>query len=232
MAGRFRIWARKQYHQRVASTHGSDIVVAPGRHWALGLMIVGSAGALLATSDVKHPVYKFEKSNDGPRASLTASKPHAGYLMRVRVNTLGPEQVDSTESAIATVHGTIASSANANAGADAGSDAGSGETSRFVTVRFREPEQASDAAAALTSFNLSRPLHFSGDCATPDQGAPCEAELELEFELKQASVLQAGESLTIDWSVDFESRAFRPNSDRDETSEAPWTVEFVELSKP
>jgi len=199
-------------------------------------MIVASAGALLATSDVKHPVYEFEKSNDGPRATLTASRLHAGYLVRVRVNTLGPEQVDSTESAIATVHGTIASRINANAGADAGADAGidagAGGTSRFVTVRFREPEQASDAAAALTSFELSRPLHFSGDCATPDHGVPCEAALELEFELTQPSALQAGESLNIDWSVDFESRAFRPNGGSDETSAAPWTVEFVELSEP
>jgi len=203
-------------------------------------MLLASAGALLATSDVEHPVYRFEKSSDGPRAVLSVSQPNARFLLRVRVDALGPEQVDTRESALATVHGTIASSTDTNAGAGggpsasagAGTDAGSGGTSPFVSVRFGESEQASDAIAALTSFNLARPLHFSGDCAKPDQGAACQAELELDFDLTSPSALKADESLSIEWSVDFEARAFKPNGGSDVTSEAPWTIEIVELSEP
>src|SRR3954452_19279037 len=111
----------------------ADIAVAPERHWALGFMIVASAGALLATSAIEQPVYSFEKSSDGPSAMLSLSEPRARYLLRLRVNARGPEQVDTTESARATVHGTIVSSASANAGASADADAGAGGASAFVS---------------------------------------------------------------------------------------------------
>jgi len=236
MAGRLVSWARKQGRQRLGRTRASDIAVVPARPWALGLMIVASAGALLATSAPHYAVYRFEASSDGPRATLTASKARASYLVRVRVTALGPEGVDTRESALATVHGTITSSGNPS-GDPSGNPSGNGGsnvgTSPFVQVRFHTPGQASDGIAVLTSFQLPQSLFFSGDCAKPGEGTPCEAEVQLDFDLKQPSALAADGSLSIDWSVDFESRAFRSNDAKDdETLAAPWSLEIVEIVEP
>ena len=208
----------------------------PARNWALGLMIVASAGALLATSDVEHPTYNFEVSSEGPRATLSASAPQTHYLVRARVTALGPKDVDTTESALAKVHGTISASASAP-----GNDAGAGPTSAgasgtvdgaspFVQVRFGAEGQGSNAVTALTSFQLSRPLQFTGNCAQPEQGTPCQAELELDFALTQLNALPADSTLSIAWSVDFEARAFKPKDagNADERLAAPWTIELVQ----
>ena len=208
-------------------------------------MIVASAAALLATSDPDESwVYIFKTSSDGPHATLSVSAPQARYLVRARVTALGPEQVDTTESGRATVHGTITS--NTNATGDGGaSNSGMGDggasnggasngASPFVRVSFGSSAQASDSVSALSSFQLSRPLQFTGNCAQPDRDSPCQAELELDLDLLRTSALPADGSLSIDWSVDFESRAFKSKdeSGKDETLEAPWTVEIVELEKP
>jgi hypothetical protein len=102
-----------------------------------------------------------------------------------------------------------------------------------VRVRLGTSAQASNTVSALTSFQLSRPLHFSGNCAAPDRGAPCQAELELELDLEQPSALPAEGSLSIDWSVDFESRAFKPKTGgSDELIAAPWTIQIVGVETP
>jgi len=66
MAGRSRIWARKRHQTSDAGGLGSDIAVTPiarARDWALGLMIIASAGALLATSDDHPPDFEFKVSS-------------------------------------------------------------------------------------------------------------------------------------------------------------------------
>jgi hypothetical protein len=217
------------------TAHEPDIAVASARSWALGLMIAASASALLATSDPdKHAIFSFETTSDGPRATLSASEPQARYLVRARVTALGPDRVDTTESALATVHGFITSNVG-SIGADSGAGAGATAdgASPFVRVRFGTSAQASDTVSALTSFQLSRPLHFTGNCAAPDQGTPCQAEIELDLDLEQPSALPANGSLSIDWSVDFESRGFKPTAGgSDQTIPAPWTLEIVGVGAP
>ena len=198
-------------------------------------MIAASAAALLATSAPdKNAVYIFKMSSDGPRATLTASKPQARYLVRTRVTARGPEQVDTTESAQATVHGTI--TANTNAMADGGATNGGATNgaSPFVHVSFGSTPQVSSSVSALSGFQLARPLQFTGNCAQPNQDAPCQAELELDLTLAQTSALANDGSLSIAWTVDFESRAFKSKDAHgdDELVDAPWTVEIVELGKP
>ena len=198
-------------------------------------MIAASAAALLATSAPdKNAVYIFKMSSDGPRATLTASKPQARYLVRARVTARGPEQVDTTESAQATVHGTI--TANTNAMADGGATNGgaTNSASPFVHVSFGSTPQVSSSVSALSGFQLARPLQFTGNCAQPNQDAPCQAELELDLTLAQTSALANDGSLSIAWTVDFESRAFKSKDAHgdDELVDAPWTVEIVELGKP
>jgi len=202
-------------------------------------MIVASAAALLATSDPdKHSLYRFEMSSEGPRATLSASVPHAQYLVRVRVLALGPEQIDTSSSALATVHGAITSNASAASGgefsdsASAGTNAGSAIDAALPTVRvsFGASAPTSDAVFAQTSFQLSRSLLFSGNCARPDQGAPCQAETELHFDLERPNALPDLGSVSIDWSIDFESRTFKPKlGGSDEKVAAPWIVEFIEI---
>ena len=227
---------RGQPHETTAhetTAHEPEIAVARARSWALGLMIAGSAIALLATSDPdKHAIYSFETSSDGPRVALSASEPQARYLLRARVIALGPDRVDTTESPLATVHGSI-SSDQGTGGTDGGAGGTDGGASPFVRVRLGTSAQASNTVSALTSFQLSRPLHFSGNCAAPDRGAPCQAELELELDLEQPSALPAEGSLSIDWSVDFESRAFKPKTGgSDELIAAPWTIQIVGVETP
>src|SRR6187402_1485922 len=228
MAGRLELWARNRGKQPARSAHEPDIAVAavaPARPWALAAMIAASAAALLATSAPdKNAVYIFKMSSDGPRATLTASKPQARYLVRTRVTARGPEQVDTTESAQATVHGTITANTNAmadggatnggatNGGATNGGATNGGATngaSPFVHVSFGSTPQVSSSVSALSGFQLARPLQFTGNCAQPNQDAPCQAELELDLTLAQTSALANDGSLSIAWTVDFESRAFK-----------------------
>jgi hypothetical protein len=220
MATRFGNWLRKRVERHESSAHGPDMPAAPARNWALGLMIVASAGALLATSDDKHPIYKFETSSDGPRATLSASEPQARYLVRARVTALGPKGIDSTNSAAAIVHGTISASASAI-----------GDGARpLLLVRLSSAGLAGDAVSVLGSFQLSRAMRFTGDCAKPTEGTPCQAEFELHLELAQPSTVPADGSLSIAWSVDFEARTFKPKGEsmNDEELAAPWTIEIVQ----
>jgi hypothetical protein len=89
----------------------------------------------------------------------------------------------------------------------------------------------SDQVSALTSFQVSRSLWFTGNCTEPDRGTPCQAELELDLNLEQPDALLADDSVSIDWSVAFEARAFA-SGDRNTPIEAPWTVEIIELTEP
>jgi len=188
-------------------------------------MIIASAAALLATSDPNsYHRYIFEAASDGQRTTLTQSAPHARYLLRVRATALGPEEVDTTSGASATAHGTISTSAEG--------------VSPFVRVRFGASGQASntvssDAVSALTTFQLSRPLRFTGNCSEPDQGTPCQAELDLSLELEQPSSLPADASVSIEWSVDLESTVSKvAEKDSDESLAAPWTIELFPLTEP
>jgi len=185
------------------------------------MMVIASAGALLATSPPdRGGAYQFEATSEGQRTTLTAAKPQARYLVRARVTALGPEGVDTTSSAAATVHGTI--SATSSEG-----------SSPFVRARFGASGQMSDAVTALVSFQLSRPLRFMGNCVDLEQSPACQTELELELALEQPSLLTAEESVNISWSVDFESRFFKPSGkDGNESLAAPWTIEIVELTTP
>ena len=137
------------------------------------------------------------------------------------------------------MHGTI--TANTNAMADGGATNGGatngGATngaSPFVHVSFGSTPQVSSSVSALSGFQLARPLQFTGNCAQPNQDAPCQAELELDLTLAQTSALANDGSLSIAWTVDFESRAFKSKDAHgdDELVDAPWTVEIVELGKP
>ncbi|MEI9940108.1 MAG: hypothetical protein WDO69_23045 [Pseudomonadota bacterium] len=205
----------------------AEATIAPARGCALGLMIVASAGALLATSDpAKQTLYSFQKSSDGQHTTLSASTSHARYLVRASVTALGTEQIDTTNSASATVQGTITSDGDAGASASA-------SASPFVHVSFGASTQSSDEVSARTSFQLSRQLRFTGNCAQPDQGTPCKTELELDLDLIQPDALPIDGNVSIDWAVDFESRTFEVKSGApDVESEAPWTIEIVELTEP
>lgn len=232
-------WTRNRFEPTESQESTPVLASGNARRAALTLMVMASAAALLATSDPeKHSLYRFQTSSDGPRATLSARLPQVHYRVRVRVLALGPEGIDTTSSALATVHGAITSNASeassgggpgsASAGLDSGSDADS--TRPTVRVSFGSSTPASDAVFAQTSFQLSRSLVFAGDCARPAGGSPCQAEVELDFDLQRAGTLVESGSVDVDWSIDFESRAFKPQAGgSDEKLAAPWTVELVEI---
>ena len=225
MAGRSRIWARKRHQTSDAGGLGSDIAVTPiarARDWALGLMIIASAGALLATSDDHPPDFEFKVSSKIATTALSADKPQAHYLLRAHVTALGPENADST---VGSPNANLTSSIHANPSARAPN------ASAFVNVNFGTPGDAKDPLSALTTFARGSSLSFTGNCAHPDeaQDDPCLGALELDFELAQPSTLTADGNLIIDWSVDFESRVPKPSGKGlFESVDAPWTIEVLE----
>ena len=220
MAGRFEIWGRKHGAAQGPDAREPDIAVTQARRWALGLMIVASASALLVTSDPNDAkqVTVFEKSSDGPRTTLSAGVPSKRYLIRLRVDALGPDRRNSVDSAEATVHGTI--TPNALATDNGGSP--------FVRARYGAVGQTPDERSVLTSFQFARPLAFSGNCSEPTQGTPCQAEVELDLTLERPDALPSGASVSVDWTIDGEGRAYQSNAGNGDPLEAPWTIEISE----
>jgi len=184
-------------------------------------MTIASAGALLATSSDQPPSYLFKASSDQTAVKLDGAKRQARFLVRARVNALGPEGADSTGLARATVEGTITPNASAIANG----------ASPFVRVRLGGQGEVSNALSALTRFRLASALSFTGNCAHPgeDPNQPCQAELQLELSLEQPSALPADGSLEIELSAEAESSADKPSGKGfDEEVPAPWTLELVE----
>ncbi len=220
MAEIFRILGRNRGLSGKAGTREPDIAVAPARRWALGVMVVASAGALLATSAPVENMYNFEVASEEWRTTLTPSAPAARYLVRAQVTALGPEGVDTTRTALATVHAVV--SANA-------------DTPRpFVRVRLGEPGNANASlASAESSLRLAQPLRFTGNCADPGKDTPCTAELELDFDFEHPSALSADAIVSIGWTIDFESTVPKPKGgEGQESLAAPWTIEIDTIAEP
>lgn len=179
-------------------------------------MIAGVALTAASCADPeKRSVYRFEKSSEGPSPRLTSSEPKSHYLVRAQVTALGPEKANTTDTALATARGALTPSTTDK------------DARPYVDVQFGAEGQASDAVTTKTGFQLARPIRFTGNCAQPGQGAACQAEIELDFDLDRVSELAEGESVSVDWSVDFESRTFKVEAGgSDEEVEAPWTVEI------
>jgi len=192
--------------------------------WVIALPL---AATVLFTSSCADPekrtVYRFGETSEGPATTLTANQPRARYRLRASVLALGPERANTTDTALATVHGLITSSDAAK----------SAPLRPFVRVTFGAEGQASESATVQTGFELARPLRFTGDCAAPGQGAPCEAEIDLAFALDQPSASAVDERVDVVWSADFESRTFKAEGGgTDEKVPAPWAVEIIEIDAP
>jgi hypothetical protein len=178
------------------------------KRWLIRLAVLATGLALIATSPP--PTYEdvYEREVDGPSVELSASKPRARFVITVRTT----EQAPVVGSALAAVHGTLRGS----------------PTGSFVQVEFSgDPAgSAPNELNALTGFQLSRSLAFSGSCQQFDAASPCETMLELSFE--RAANTEPTAVTRIDWSVAFESRVGKDDGPSENSLALLWDVEIVE----
>lgn len=194
-----------------------DNAVAAPKSWAFTSVIVASTAALLGTSPDDPPItrYFFAKTLPGSSTELTAEAPAKRYTFSLRAESLGPEDVVTTEDASARLIGTIRAE-----GLDAGSE------TPFVELALKPLADAASEVRALTSFDSSAALTFSGGCATPTQGAPCTSELVVD--LRRLDDGERGGSVTVDWQIEFNATATSPHEGPDVEDELPWSVEVTE----
>ena len=90
----------KDVHE-ASGTKGRDSAVRCARTWALRALLMVTSGALLATSPPDSFEYLFEAHHEGPTVTLTSEEPSAGFIVTVKVDSLGPDGVDTTGSCAA-----------------------------------------------------------------------------------------------------------------------------------
>jgi hypothetical protein len=196
------------------AARASDIRVAAWRPWLLGTMIVASTAALLATSNPAPVQYTFETSVAGPPTVLSAAMPRAKYLIEVIATALAPEEGDTTLDARVHLHGDIAASA-APTGAQP-----------FVSLSVSDASAVNDAGrapiSALTYFDVSNGLLFSGNCAHPETGAPCRAQLFVELTRDDEGA--QGGTLTVAWTATFDAETSKQAGSNVGPAAPPWKI--------
>jgi hypothetical protein len=185
-----------------------DNAVAPSRlrRWAARAALAATGAALLATTEPEQFYYSFSKRMSAPSVELTSAAPSARILVVTRATALAPNGKPTTEQANATISGVI-------------SEAGAAP---FVNVRvtnLNEPPAAE--LRILRDFHLAHGMKFGGDC-TEFAAAPCQNQFIIEFERSDGGT--QGGSVTIDWSIEFESRTEKDSPDEGPL-DLPWTAE-------
>ena len=180
--------------------------VAGAKRWLIRLAVLATGLALIATSPP--PTYEdvYEREVAGPSVELSASKPRARFVITVRTT----EQAPVVGNALASVYGTLTGS----------------PTASFVQVQFGgdPPGSVANELNALTGFQLSRSLAFTGNCQQFDTASPCEATLELNFE--RAAGAEPNAVTRVDWSIALESRVAKDDGPSENSLPLPWAVEI------
>jgi hypothetical protein len=178
--------------------------VAGAKRWLIRLAVLATGVALIATSPPPSYEDVYEREVTGPSVELSASKPRARFVITVRTT----EQAPVVGDALATVYGTLTGS----------------PTASFVEVQFSgDPAgSAANELSALTGFQLSRSLAFTGNCQQFDSASPCETTLELNFE--RAAGAEPTAVTRIDWSLALESRIAKDDGPSKNSLALPWAV--------
>jgi hypothetical protein len=213
-------WLRFGRNRAALATRGPDKPVTAPRAWLLGVVIVASTAALLGTSDDSPPpkfaTYTFERTGiDGGFVELTRDQPSATFFVTVRADTLGPDQVSTTEAALMDIDGTITTSGLAD-----------GATAPFVSVKLGSPDSIGvTEKVVLDSYSQQQPLIFSGDCQEPTTGVACRARFTLEVTRKDDG--DGNGVVRFDWLFDASSRIEQPATEDSKVGplDPPWTIE-------
>lgn len=204
--------------RKLARTRGlpPDSAVAAPRSWLVASVIVASTAALLGTSPDDPPSmrYQFYRALDEISTELTTATPSQRYVIALRADSLGADDTITTADATARVIGAIQVS-----GLSEGTEA------PFVEVVVTPQRDSTSEVRALTSFDTSAGLTFSGDCETPTQGEPCTSELVVE--LRRLDDGARGGSLTVAWQVELTATATASREAPDVHDELPWTAEVT-----
>ena len=180
------------------------------RSWSIRLALMASTLALLATSPgtVPRKSYNFERSVTGESVELTSDQPGASFLVTIRVETLGPDDVQSTGDATVQITGRLTST-----GVDGNMP--------FVSVHAGDRK-----LEVLQSFDTTSALNFEGTCDAPAENAPCQATFSVELSRNDDGT--QGGSVNVDWSFELTSRGELEGEGADESGlDPPWSVEIA-----
>lgn len=194
---------------RVTLAPKPDTAVAGTFAWRVRAAMFAAAFAVIATSTDAEYTYEFVHRPEVPLIELTGEAPERTVRLRVRVDAMGPDGVDSTQSALAKFTGTIDVS-----GLDAGNRP-------FVQIQAGTDGPSS----VLTTFDRSVPLEFSGDCTLADASAPCSTELPIRFARDDAGA--RGGSVRVAWQMKLEAIIAKSDEPDRGPMEPPWTVEVL-----
>jgi hypothetical protein len=161
---------------------------------------------LIATSPPPSYEDVYQREVIGPSVELSASRPRAHFVITVRTT----EQAPVVGGSLASVYGTLTGSPAAS----------------FVQVQFGgdPPGSVANEIKALTGFQLSRSLAFTGNCQQYDTASPCETTLELTFERSAGADPTA--VTRIDWRIAFESRVSKDEGPNENSLPLLWAVEI------
>jgi hypothetical protein len=211
-AGWWKSWLEPMTRSAVAPD--SSVEVSP--RWLVRAALLASTAALLATTRAGPPemppetIYRFERGADGEAFDLTQDKPTASFLVTLRALELGPENVQSTESA-----GVTLSAFLTRLDEDMGN-----QPSATVRLGQAKPEVFDTAVA------VSQSLLFEGTCEKPAENAPCQAAFTVDFARTDDGAVPV--ALHIEWSLDLHGSG-KVSSDNEDQSGlgAPWSVEIT-----
>jgi hypothetical protein len=99
------------------------------------------------------------------------------------------------------------------------------EAGTLVKVTVHGNGKQPNVLSVARSFETWRELAFTGRCDRIDASSPCVAELPISFERTDNGA--AGGTLSIDWSLDFESSVRKEGEPDVGPLEAPWEIEVV-----
>lgn len=176
--------------------------------WLIRGALTASALALLATSapNVPYRSYAFERSVAGEAVSLTREQPSALFVITIRADSLGPDDVVSTDDATVRVRGDIVARDL------------EGETPAISVLA------GSNQLEARESFDTTLPLLFEGTCDAPAENAPCQASFTLQLARDDDGTRQG--SLEVEWSLELTSNGLVEGEGEDRTGlDPPWTVQ-------
>ncbi len=189
-------------------------------------LIIASTAALLGTTDetVQHyAAYHFARTGvDGGFAELTSDAPRATFFVTLTANQLGPDGVETSDNASATLDATLTASALPE-----GTDA------PFVDVRITSPEASGVIdKQVLDHLSDTQALSFTGNCSKPTEGAACRARFQVDvWRIDDGA---RGGTVRFDWLFDvasFGQIQVPDEADTKTTSEPldpPWTISVTQ----
>ncbi len=153
---------------------------------------------------------------DGGSVELTEAAPTATFYVTITATDLAPNAVQSTNNAVAHLHGLVTTS-----------DLSQGSSPPLVSIRSSSPDTTGGSVLqTLDEIAQDQPLQFTGDCAVPKNG-DCRARFAVD--LRRLDDGDAAGKVTVNWSFDVTSSGQRPAATPStmDPQDPPWTVQIT-----